>query len=86
MPRARGALASGCRSTALVPRTARTIIRKSRLSDQNRMVRMGVGGFAFSGQLGVARSVDMAAPSPEARQTRAPRALGVGLGSQIGWG
>jgi hypothetical protein len=47
---------------------------------------MGVGGFAFSGQLGVARSVDMAAPSPEARQTRAPRALGVGLGSQIGWG
>jgi hypothetical protein len=47
---------------------------------------MGVGGFAFSGQLGVARSADTAAPSLEARQTRAPRALGVGLGSQIGWG
>jgi hypothetical protein len=27
-----------------------------------------------------------AAPSPEARQTEAPRALGVGLGSQGGWG
>ena len=66
------------RSTAVVPRT---VIRKSGPSDQNWTVRMGARGFAFSGQPRAARSVDTAAPSPEVRQTEAPSALGVGLGS-----
>jgi hypothetical protein len=34
----------------------------------------------------VALSADTAAQSPEVRQTGASRALGVGLGSQRGWG
>jgi hypothetical protein len=40
--------------------------------------------FAIFGQAGGARSVNTMAPSMEARQTRAPRALGVGLDSWRG--
>ena len=46
----------------------------------------GTRGLVSSGQLGVALSADTAAQSPEARQTGASRTLGVGLGSQRGWG
>jgi hypothetical protein len=47
---------------------------------------MGVREFVFVGQPGAALSADTAAPSSEARQTGAPRALGVGLDIWRGWG
>jgi hypothetical protein len=44
------------------------------------------GGFTFSGRPGAAPNADSATQTPEARQTGAPRALGIGLDSQRGWG
>jgi hypothetical protein len=45
MPRTRGALAArSLTQGALVPRTARTVIRESGPSDQSRMVKMGTRG------------------------------------------
>jgi hypothetical protein len=47
---------------------------------------LGARGLVFSGQPGVALSTNTTASSLEARQTRAYRALGVGLGGRRGWG
>jgi hypothetical protein len=44
------------------------------------------GDFTFAGYPGAALPADTAAPSPEARQTGAPRVREVGLNSWKGWG
>jgi hypothetical protein len=47
---------------------------------------MGDWDFTFTGKPGAAFPTDTVAPSPAARQAGAPKALGVGLDNQIGWG
>jgi hypothetical protein len=75
-----------CRSTAPVPRTARTIIHESGHRIKTGRLGLSVRGLVSSGQPGAALSADTAAPSSEARQTGASRVLGVGLGRWRGWG
>jgi hypothetical protein len=53
---------------------------------RTRRLGWALGGFTFIGQLGAALPADSAAQSPVAKQTGAPRVLGVGLGSRRGWG
>jgi hypothetical protein len=56
-----------CRSVALIPRTARTVIRQFGPSDQNWMVRMGARGFAFLGRPGAVPYEPTVAQLPEMR-------------------
>jgi hypothetical protein len=46
---------------------------------------MGIWDIAFAGQPEAALHTGTTAPSLEARQTRVPRALGVGPDSWSGW-
>jgi hypothetical protein len=74
------------RSTAVVPRTTRTAIRESGPSDQNRAVRMGARGLYLlrPDRCSAIRARGGAAARDEVDW--APRALGVVMGCQRGWG